>query len=406
MSPRADATRSRQREKELQQALDEFTTHFGQAGDVYLSSAPGRVNLIGEHTDYNDGFVLPLAIDRRVELVFRARQDTRVRLRSALYSESDEFVLDDIESSPERPWSNYVRGVATVLQAEGVELCGLDAVVAGTVPLGAGLSSSAALEVATAKGFLQASGAEVEPRRLARLCQRAENQFVGVNCGIMDQFVSIFGRSGSAVLIDCRELSHELVPLDAESVTVLVCNTMVRHELGNTEYNTRRQQCETAAKALSKRLSGAQSLRDVTIADLEKHAETLSPTVLKRARHVVTENERVMRTVSSLKSGDYAAVGKLMDDSHNSLQSDYEVSCRELDVMVSLARRLEGVFGARMTGGGFGGCAVALVGTESAADVAGELARQYEEKTGIAPEIYPCLPAEGAFVSHAEPGAQ
>jgi len=385
----------------VSRTLDQFKARFGASGDIRLSRAPGRVNLIGEHTDYNGGFVLPLAIDRSVDIIFRPRGDGKVRLWSVLYEREETFELGRIEKSDDQPWTNYVKGVAVALREEGVRPGGMDALISGAVPLGAGLSSSAAFEVAAAQAFIQCAGVEIEPERLARLCQRAENEFVGVKCGIMDQFVSIFGRRGAAVLIDCMDLSHELVPLDDRAVSILICNTMVRHELGSSQYNIRRRQCETAAREMARHKPGAKLLRDFTWDEFEQWGGELSTTLRMRARHVIGENRRVGQAVQSLRRGDYEAVGARMNESHASLQSDYEVSCIELDVMSAEARKLPGVYGARMTGGGFGGCAVALARAGTEADVASALSQRYEEATGIKPEIYACRPAEGARVEPA-----
>ncbi len=295
--------------------------------------------------------------------------------------------------NPSQAWANYIRGVAVTLQGAGYELKPIEGIVCGDLPIGAGLSSSAAIEVATARAFLTASGIEIDSRELALLCQQAENRFVGVNCGIMDQFVSVHAKAQHALLLDCRSLEHEQAPLDTSAVRVVVCNTMVHHELGSSGYNERRASCESAA-----RLLGVEFLRDVTPEVLEEKAGVLDPVTLKRARHVVSEDERTTRAARALKEGDYAEFGRLMYASHASLRDDYEVSCEELDVMVEAARGQKGVIGARMVGGGFGGCTVNLVEREHAEAFAKGVARAYEKATGIKPETYQFVAVDGARV--------
>jgi len=372
----------------IAQFVREFKQNFGSGAPVLCARAPGRVNLIGEHTDYNGGFVLPMAIGREVRVIFRARADGPVRLWSASYGEWDEFDLDDLERNPQQRWSNYPRGVARVLREAGYRLKPIDGLVCGDVPVGAGLSSSAALEVACALAFCAAGDFEPDRKELARLCQRAENQFVGVNCGIMDQFVSLHARSLHAVLIDCRSLEHRLLPLDTSRVGVVVCNTMVHHELGVSEYNKRRATCEKAASALGEFAEGTQQLRDVDEALLQAHGAALDPVGYRRARHVVAENERTLAAADALQAGDHEWFGRLMDASHDSLRDDYEVSCEELDLMVELARAHEGTLGARMTGGGFGGCTVNLVRKEAVESFKTVVADGYRSRTGVTPSIY------------------
>jgi galactokinase len=336
---------------------------------------------------------MPMAVDREVRLFYRAAQGGPVRIWSENYGEWDEFDLDDVRHNPAQAWSNYVRGVAVTLQGAGYSLKPIEGIVCGDLPIGAGLSSSAAIEVATARAFCSASGIEPDSRELALLCQQAENRFVGVNCGIMDQFVSIHAAKEHALLLDCRSLEHELVPLDTAAVRVVVCNTMVHHELGSSAYNERRASCESAA-----RLLGVEFLRDVTPQMLVDRAGALDPVMLKRARHVVSENERTLRAAQALKDGDYGEFGRLMYASHESLRDDYEVSCEELDIMVEAARAQRGVIGARMVGGGFGGCTVNLVERGHAAAFAQGVARAYEKATGIEPETYQFVAVDGARV--------
>ncbi len=375
-----------------------FEETFGQGEGLMCARAPGRVNLIGEHTDYNGGFVMPMAVDREVRVFFRPVESGPVRVWAENVGEWDEFDLDDIGRNERQQWANYVRGVAVMLQLAGFEPGSIEGLVYGDVPLGAGLSSSAALEVACAKAYCRAGGHEPESRELALLCQKAENQFVGVNCGIMDQFVSVHARREHALLLDCRSLEHEQLPLDTSAVRVVVANTMVHHELGSSAYNERRASCETAARLLGERVPGVSQLRDVTPEMLAEHADALDEVALKRARHVVTEDERTLRAAEALKARDYEAFGRLMDDSHESLRHDYEVSCEELDLMVEAARRQEGVLGARMVGGGFGGCTVNLVLRPHVDRFVEALAAAYHDATGIKPDVYQCVAVDGAGV--------
>lgn len=351
------------------------------------------MNLIGEHTDYNEGFVLPAAINFYTWVAVSPRPDHKLALRSENFPEVAEYVLDGL-SSRRYEWSDYPYGVAVMLERAGKRLRGADVLVLGEVPIGAGVSSSAAIEVATGYALLESSGHRVDLAELAKLCQRAENEFVGVRSGIMDQFISCFGHAGRALLLDCRSLEHEWVALP-EGLSLVICNTMVKHELANGEYNRRRSECETGVQLLAEYLPQVRSLRDVTVADLEKYRESLPPVVYRRCRHVVSENERVLKCVDALAGGDLGTVGALMADSHRSLRDDYEVSCAELDLMVELAAQAEGVVGARMTGGGFGGCTVNLVRRDSVDAFKRTVAEQYRQQTGRIPEIYVSGAAEG-----------
>jgi len=376
-----------------------FEESFGDAAGLRCSRAPGRVNLIGEHTDYNGGFVMPMAADREVRVFFRPADRGPVRLWSENYGEWDEFDLDDIEHNAEQSWANYPRGVAREMQEAGWELRPIEGIVHGDVPIGSGLSSSAALEVACARAFCDAAGIEPDSKELALLCQRAENHFVGVNCGIMDQFVSVHARARHALMLDCRSLEHELLPLDTDDVRVVVCNTMVHHELGSSAYNERRASCEEAARRLSERVGGGiEMLRDATPELLARHAAALDGVTLRRARHVVTENDRARRAALALKAGDHELFGRLMDESHESLRRDYEVSCDELDLMVDLARRQPGTLGARLTGAGFGGCTVNLVRAAAVDAFVRAVRSGYEAETGIEPDVYCFVAADGARV--------
>ena len=374
----------------------EFERRFG-AKPALVARAPGRVNLIGDHTDYNDGFVLPMAIDRAVWIALRPRRDGRVELHSLDFGETAGFTLDDpsLRAGQARAhgegWVEYVRGVAWALGDAGLETgSGWEGVVAGDVPLGAGLSSSAALELAAARAFAGLARLPWEPARMAKLAQRAENAWVGVNCGIMDQLISAAGRAGHALLIDCRSLGTRAVPIPANAA-VVVLDTATRRGLVDSAYNERRAQCEAAA-----RFFGVPALRDVSVEEFERRAPELDELTRRRARHVVTEDARVLAAADALAAGDVAAVGRLMDASHASLRDDFEVSSRELDAMVEVARAQRGCFGARMTGAGFGGCAVALVEAAAAATFASDTAGRYERETGRRPAVYVCSASEGA----------
>jgi galactokinase len=381
-------------EQLYQRVREAFEQQFpGEPPRIF--QAPGRVNLIGEHTDYNDGFVLPVAIDRQVVLAARLREDRRVRLWATHFRQGSEFSLDQIVPDASAPWSNYVRGVALMLQQDGFALRGMDAVIAGNVPIGSGLSSSAAIEVATAVTFRDLCHLDIAPVALALLCQRAENEFVGMKCGIMDQFIAVLGQRHHALLIDCRSLDYELVPLP-EGVSIVVCDTMKRRGLVDSEYNARRQECEQGVAILRAYLPDVKALRDVTSQDLARYGHLLPPVVRKRCAHVVSENERTLQAVAALRAGQVEEFGRLMDQSHVSLRDDYEVSCRELDCMVELARVAPGCLGARMTGAGFGGCTVNLVQTEATEAFRQQVAEEYQREMGVKPEIYVCEASAGA----------
>jgi galactokinase len=367
-----------------------------RAGGARVYRAPGRVNLIGEHTDYNDGFVMPAAIDLYTQAAIKPRDGRTLFIHSENFSDSVECDLDELNPRARGHWSDYVRGLAVTLKRAGYRLRGADLAIRSDVPIGAGLSSSAAIEVAAGLAMLENSGSEINRVELAKLCQQAENEFVGMRCGIMDQFISCCGKAGTALMLDCRSLEYRLLPLP-ENLRLVICNTMVKHELGSSEYNTRRAECEAGVEHFAKLLPGIRALRDVTVNDLERCGSDLNEVISKRCRHVITENARVMEAAGALQRGDLQNFGKLMAESHRSLRDDYEVSCAELDAMVDLATQVEGVYGARMTGGGFGGCTINLVKAESVAEFKRTVARGYEQATGVAPEIFVC--STGAGVS-------
>jgi galactokinase len=378
----------------LEQAIGIGIEPSGVAAGGRVFRAPGRVNLIGEHTDYNDGFVMPAAIDFSTRVAIQPRTDRIISAFSENFSESVEFDLDDPEPKPVGHWSDYVRGIAVTLEQAGHRLQGASIHIRGEVPIGAGLSSSAALEVATGYALLENSALRLERVNLARLCQRAENEFVGVRCGIMDQFISCFGQAERVLMLDCRTLEYKLHPLPKQAC-LIICNTMVKHALAGGEYNVRRAQCEAGVRHFSQNEPNVRALRDVGEAALKRSRRDLSEVVFRRCRHVITENLRVLEAARALEHGNLELFGELMGESHRSLRDDYEVSCKELDLMVELARRVEGIYGARMTGGGFGGCTINLVKAENAAEFKREVARGYQEATGLLPEIYVCSAAEG-----------
>ena len=356
--------------------------------------APGRVNLIGEHTDYNEGFVFPAAIDLYTRVTVAPRNDRKLLIHSQSFSNDIEIDLDDSRANARGHWSDYVRGVALMLERAGHRLKGAGLDVRSTVPIGAGLSSSAALEVAAGHALLETSGHDVDRLELAKLCQQAENEFVGMRCGIMDQFIACFGRAGHSLMLDCRSLEYRLAPLPPD-VRLVICNTMIRHELAASEYNNRRAECEAGVEYFARFRSEVRALRDVTINDVDSYGRDLPEAIQKRCRHVITENLRVEEAAAALGHGDLNTFGELMCASHRSLKEDYEVSCAELDTMVDLATQVEGVYGARMTGGGFGGCTINLVKADSVAEFSKQVVRGYERATGLAPEIYICSTADG-----------
>lgn len=374
---------------------DKFTQTFG-GGGARLFRAPGRVNLIGEHTDYNDGFVLPMAIDRETAAAVRRRPDRTIRVHTVNYDETAEFSLDVEKERKPGFWLNYIEGVARILERKGVKLTGADVLIWSDVPGGAGLSSSAALEVVSGLALSEIAGASVDRTTLAKVGQQTEHEYVGANVGIMDQFVSANAVRGHALLLDCRSLEFENVPLDTRKAAVVICDTNVKHKLAASAYNTRRSECEQAVEILRKSIPGIRKLRDVSVEDYEKYADRLPEPIRRRARHVVTENGRTLKAAEALKRNDLSEFGKLMWESHESLRDDYEVSSRELDILVEIAREIPGVLGGRMTGGGFGGSTVNLVERESLGIFKERIASAYKEKTQIDVTILISDAAQGA----------
>ncbi|MFL5304097.1 MAG: galactokinase [Polyangia bacterium] len=374
-----------------------FLERFGTA-PRWLAVAPGRVNLIGEHTDYNGGYVLPLAIDRHVVIAAgpAAGDGRRLRVYSAALDTSVDIRLDGSEPPGEPAWANYLRGVVRGFADRGLVVGSLDAAIVSDLPLGGGLSSSAALEVATATLLEKASGATLEPQEKARLCRQAEHDFAGVPCGVMDQLASVIGDAAGALLIDCRSEAVRVIPFADPKISVLICNTNMKHALADGAYARRRTECAEASRQL-----GVATLRDATPAMVEAANGTLDPVVARRARHVTTENLRTVAAAAHLEAGEFAEVGHLMYASHRSLRDDFEVSSAELDTMVDIAREIGpagGVLGSRMTGGGFGGCTVSLVRTDFVASVANTLATEYRKRTGRTASTFVSRPAQGAHV--------
>ncbi len=388
-----------------------FVEIFGRADGLRTVRAPGRVNLIGEHTDYNDGFVMPMALARVVRIALVPDQEPTVALWSEQFAERAEFTIGQAPADDTPHWLHYPMAVAQVLAEAGLSLRGFRGVVDGDVPVGAGLSSSAACEVASALALMVAAVPDLRSgpaaaaaeahgltgERLAVLCQSAEHR-VGVRCGIMDQFISVHGRAGHAIMLDCRDLSHRAVPLPAGEAAVVIIDSGVQRKLTAGAYNERRSQCEDGAARLAQFDPRVESLRDVGPALFEAHADALPPDVRRRCRHVVTENARVIESVEALEAGDLARFGRLLDASHDSLRDDYEVSGPELDLLVEIARGVEGVLGSRLTGAGFGGCTVSLVRPDAVDALRDAVLARYQAETGCEPRIWVSPAADGAAV--------
>ncbi|HEX6125790.1 MAG TPA: galactokinase [Pyrinomonadaceae bacterium] len=382
-------------EKEIGQLASEFEKRFSSKPRLF--QAPGRVNLIGEHTDYNDGFVLPFAIDRRTLVAAAARDD---RFLNVYARDLDETGRIDLSADPEKQrgsWLDYVEGTARCVSTRfNHQLRGADLIITSTVPIGAGLSSSAAIEVAVGSAVLHLSGLEFDRKKLAFAAQQAEHEFVGTRSGIMDQFTSVFAKEGKAMLLDCRSLDIEYISVEKNDVGVAVIDTKVKHNLASGEYNTRRRECEEGVAILKRKLRNINSLRDVTPEDLIEHDALLPDPIRQRCRHVVSENCRTLDAAKAFRSGDFATAGTLMWESHRSLRDDYEVSCAELDFLVDTAGSIDGVFGARMTGGGFGGCTVNLVGKSAIDDLRSTATEKYAARFGFEPDFYLFKAADGA----------
>jgi len=367
--------------------------HFG--GDPRVFLAPGRVNLIGEHTDYAGGFVMPAAIDFGTFASISARQDGRVEIWSENFAEGVTYAADELPRARGTHWSDYPLGVLWALRQAGIEIPPFSMVLHGDVPLGAGLSSSASVEVAVALALLGLADAEMEPSAIAKLCQKAENEYVGASCGIMDQFIACHGAEDHALLLDCRSLEFRLAPIP-KHVSLVIANTMVKHSIAGGEYGIRRAEVEEGTAILRRHRPGITLLRDATPEDLERWGGEMPDNVMRRCRHVITENLRTVAAADALAAGNLKKLGDLMAAAHMSYRDDFEASCEEADIMVDAAQLLPGLIGARLTGGGFGGCTVNLVEEEVAAHFAEQLREEYRAATGIAAEIYRCHASAGA----------
>jgi len=362
-------------------------------------SAPGRVNLIGEHTDYNEGFVLPMAIEKKIIMLGQLRNDRLVQVFDLVYKNKRKFSLDALTPLKKDTWANYLMGVMDEIQKAGYPLQGANLIFTSNIPQRVGLSSSAALEVVTALTMAKLNSLKIKPVEMAHLCRRAENNFVGVSCGIMDQYVSCLGQKYYALFIDCRSNDYELVPFKNHNYQVVICNSKVQRGLVDSEYNKRREECKIAAEFFNHKLNrGVRALRDVTLDEYKKYQSQLPEVIARRTRHIILENYRVQSGVQALRMGNYFAFGQLMIESHQSLKDDYEVSCAELDLLVDLALKQEGVLGARMTGAGFGGCTVNLLRREYIDAFEKTIKQGYKKITGITPVIYVTPPAEGAKI--------
>ncbi len=371
----------------------QFERRFGRPPQVVVR-APGRVNLIGEHTDYNDGFVFPVAIDRATYVAAAPSATATITALAADLNDEDTFALDAVVHNPAQPWSNYLRGVVKGLQAAGHPIGGAELLIVSDVPRGSGLSSSAAFEVAVGYSLQLLNKLNLLGEELALLAQGAENTFVGVQCGIMDQFISALGQAGHAMLLDCRDLSYRTVPLPPEAY-VVICDSGVRHEHGSSGYNERRAQCEEAVALLKSAMPKITALRDVRPADLAAHGHLLPEIVLRRARHVVSENQRVLDSVAALDAGDLAAFGRLMNESHRSMRDDYAITVPAIDALVAAAQAIPGCYGSRMTGGGFGGCTVSMVEHGAYEGFAARVRAAYHVATGRETTIYVCSAEDG-----------
>lgn len=374
--------------KDLHNQVKKSFAEYFHEEPTLLVRAPGRVNLIGGHTDYNDGFVLPIAIDRAVWIALRARPDRQVVVHSTDFEETGEFSLDDLQRG--QGWLEYLKGMAQTLQQAGYTLRGWEGVMAGDVPIGAGLSSSAATEMAVARAFMAVSGFDWDPVRMAAAGQRCENEWIGVNSGIMDQMASALAQAGQALFLDCRTLAYEQVPLP-QGLAVVVMDTATRRGLVGSAYNQRRSQCEAAAHVL-----GVKALRDANLDQLQAEEDKMDEITFRRARHIITENQRVLHAVQAMHAGEVVRLGRLLDASHASLRDDFEVSNLALDQMVACARQQAGYLGARMTGAGFGGCAVALVREADQQAFVGHVLDCYHRTSGLEPNLYPCQASQGA----------
>ena len=378
--------------------FQDFRQQFRQfyGNEPRLFSAPGRVNLIGEHTDYNDGFVLPMAIESETLVAAAVRNDQKIRVHSVNLNEEFEINLEQPEQKLRNNWIDYVEGMVRILERQNIRLNGADLLIYSNVPTGAGLSSSAALEMSVGLALTEICEQPIDKVRLALIGQAAEHEFVGANVGIMDQFISAMGKQGHALLIDCRNLSAEQVPFASTEIAVVICNSNVKHELAESEYNTRRAECEEGVIILQKFLPNISQLRDVNLKEFELYQTHLPEIIRRRCRHIITENQRTLDAAKVLKVDNLTEFGRLMNLSHLSMCDDFEISCKELDLLVEIAQNCQGVLGTRMTGGGFGGSTVNLVKKKNLAEFIEKISHKYEEETTNKPSIYPTNAADGA----------
>ncbi len=387
---------------EKEQALRVHRQRFGRVGQIF--AAPARVNLIGEHTDYTGGFVMPMAIGFRTVAVVSAREDGRAVFYSANYDEEISFEIASLKRAPAGRWSDYPAGILWSLREEGVAIGGFKMSLTGDVPLGAGLSSSASVEVATAMALLSHARMELPLEKVATLCRRAENEYVGAKSGIMDQFAVAGCVANRAMLLDCRSLRYELLPLP-DAVRVVICNSMVKHAVATGEYGDRSAEVEAGQAVLRRERPGVELLRDATLEDLEACRDLMSAASFKRCRHIITENQRVVEAREALLHGDVERFGALMVAAHVSVRDDFAASCEEVDVLVAIAMRQAECFGARITGGGFGGCTVNVVRADAAEKFVATLLGEYAATTGIEADCFVCAPSDGAFALAKKGGA-
>lgn len=382
--------------KFIQKIEEEFDNRFGQ--DYILIESPGRVNLIGEHTDYNDGFVLPAAVDKGIYLAMNVNGTNSCRFYAHDKEEIFEADISERSEKSDMGWPNYLLGVVDQLQSHGYDVPGFDCVFGGNVPIGAGMSSSAALEGGVLFGLAELQGWDIAAVEMAKIAQKAENEFVGVQCGIMDQFASLNGKEGNALKLDCRTLDYEYIPFNRDDIQIVLCDTQIRRELASSEYNIRRQQCEQGVDSLKQWDPDIESLRDVELSFLFKHEKEMDPVIFKRCKYVVEENKRVIQACEDLHQGDFYSFGQRMYQSHSGLQLEYEVSCEELDVLVDIARNLDGVFGSRMMGGGFGGCTINLVKEEHVEAFSKQVREEYNKRTGKEITVYKTKVSSGTHL--------
>jgi galactokinase len=386
-----------------EEVLQAHQRRFGLDGQAF--AAPARVNLIGEHTDYSGGLVMPMAIGFCTWAVVSPRSDHRAVFYSANYGEEADFKIASLPREPRAHWSDYPAGVLWSMLKDGIAINGFSMTLSGDVPLGAGLSSSASVEIATAMALLAHAGVTLPLRKIATLCRRAENEYVGAKSGIMDQFVVAGGVAHRAMLIDCRSLEYELLPLPPQ-VRVVICNSMVKHQVATGEYGDRRDEVEAGQAVLRQQRPGIELLRDATLTDLEACRDKMAAASFLRCRHIITENGRVTEARAALLRGDVVRFGELMVEAHTSMRVDFAASCAEIDMLVEIAMRQDGCFGARITGGGFGGCTVNVVSAEMAESFVESVRREYGERTGIAAQCFVCEPSDGALAIAAKVGAR